>query len=152
MKQLRHLQIALLFSAAIFLGSFLPSVCMATTVQLEWRIISASHKKGSVDPRLKDIYRNLGAVFNYNSYKLIKINRLSMYPNQPISIPFSRNKTCIIKIIRISNNWVHAQIQILKGNQPIFGTNVRLMNGRTLLIGGPSGHGKALIFSLRSFW
>jgi len=152
MKYLRPLQIALLLSAVIFFSSFHPKLCMATTVQLEWRIISASHKKGSVDPRLQDIYRNLGAIFNYSSYRLINMSRLSMSPNQPISIPFSRNKACVIKITRVTNKWVHAQIQILKGNQSIFGTAVRLMNGRTLLLGGPSDHGKALIFSLRSFW
>ena len=137
---------------ALFACTFNSSAHAARTVQLEWRVISASHKKGNVDPRLKDIYQNLGAIFNYNSYRLVNMNRLALSPAQQVSVPLSRNKTFVIKVTRVTNQWVHVQIQLLKGDQSIFGTAVRLMNGRTLLIGGPSDHGKILIFSLRSFW
>ena len=152
MKRLRPLQITLFILLAIFMYYLRPQICTATTVQLEWRIISASHKKGEADPRLKDIYRNLGRVFNYNAYRLISSNRFSMSLNQPVSIPISKNSVCIIKIIDATNKWVHVQVRILRGDQTIFRTTVRLMNGRTLLLGGPSSRGNALIFSLRSFW
>ena len=137
---------------ALFLFISVSSIWAAQTVQLEWRIITASHKKGSVDPRLKDIYRDLGTIFNYNSYRLINMNQIKLSQNQSTSIPLSKDKTCTIKLTNASSTWVNVTIHIIKGNQSIFGTNARLKNGRMLLIGGPSSHGEALIFSLRSFW
>ncbi|GEM_PF-1838652 len=136
----------------VMINLLIPPSGEAASVELEWRIIAASHQKGSVDPRLKDIYRNLGAIFNYNSYKLVNMNRVRLSPNQSVSIPLSNVKTCIIKLTQASPKWAHIQIQITKKGQTIFGTNARLMNGRMLLLGGPSSKGKALIFSLRSFW
>jgi Flp pilus assembly secretin CpaC len=137
---------------ALFLFISVSSIWAAQTVQLEWRIITASHKKGSVDPRLKDIYRDLGTIFNYNSYRLINMNQIKLSQNQSTSIPLSKNKICTIKLTNVSPKWVNVRIDITKGNQSIFGTTARLMNGRMLLIGGPSNRGEALIFSLRSFW
>jgi hypothetical protein len=136
----------------VTMNLLIPQPGKAASVELEWRIIAASHQKGSVDPRLKDIYRNLGAIFNYNSYKLVNMNRVRLSPNQSVSIPLSNIKTCIIKLTQASPKWAHIQIQIKKRGRTIFGTNARLMNGRMLLLGGPSSKGKALIFSLRSFW
>ncbi|RTZ91345.1 MAG: hypothetical protein DSY91_05130 [Deltaproteobacteria bacterium] len=146
----RKIVLLLLFILVIII--LIPQTGRAGNVELEWRIIAASHKKGTVDPRLKDIYRNLGAVFNYNSYRLVNMNRVRLTPNQSISIPLSSAKTCTIRLTQASPKWAHIQIQITRKNQSIFGTTVRLMNGRMLLLGGPSSGGEALIFSLRSFW
>ena len=145
-------RVLLIFLFLPVMTAVVPAQGRAAAVDLEWRIISASHKKGNVDPRLRDIYRNLGAVFNYSSYTLVNMNRVRLVPNQPVTIPLSRTKTCIITLTRVSPKWVHIRIQIIRDGRAIFGTTARLMNGRMLLLGGPSSKGKALIFSLRSFW
>jgi len=143
-----------LFATVVFLALVLMTSFPArgASVRLDWRIIRASHKNTRVDPRLKDIYRDLGAVFNYSSFELLNRNQISLGPNQPVSVSLPGNKTCIIKVTQITKQRVHVQIQIMKNNRSVFGTAARLMNGRTLIIGGPSGGGKALIFALRSFW
>ncbi len=124
----------------------------AATVRLEWRIIAASHRKGNMDPRLRDIYRDLGTIFNYQSYKLINANQIALSEGQSASISLPGKKQCTIKITHVSTQWVNVQIHITQNGRSTFGTTARLMNGRTLLIGGPSSHTEALIFSLRSFW
>ncbi len=138
--------------AILMVFLFLSPLFAAPTVQVEWRVIDASHKKGVVDPRLEDIYRNLGAIFNYGSYRLVAMNRVSLAPNQQVAVPLSKDETFVIRITGISPRWVHARIRLLKGGQSIFETSVQMMKGRTLLIGGPSQRGDALVFSLRSFW
>jgi len=138
--------------AVLWVMLLLSPLFAAPSVQVEWRVIDASHKKGVVDPRLKDIYRNLGAVFKYGAYRLIAMDRVSLAPNQQVSVPLSKNETFVIRITGIGSRWVHARIRLLKEGQSIFDTSVQMMKGRTLLIGGPSKRGKALIFSLRSFW
>jgi hypothetical protein len=143
-----------LFAAVSFLAFFLAATLPArgASVRLEWRIILAGHKNTRVDPRLKDIYRDLGTVFNYASFELLNQNQISLSPNHPVSISLPDRKTCIIRVTSMTKQRVHVQIQIMKNNRSLFGTAVRLMNGRTLILGGPSGKGKALIFALRSFW
>ena len=124
----------------------------APTVQVEWRVISASHREGAVDPRLKDIYRDLGTIFNYGSYRLVAMNRVALSSNKEVSVPLTGDEAFVIRITEITPRWVHAQIHLLKNGHSIFGTSVQMMKARTLFIGGPTDHGKALIFSLRSFW
>ncbi len=143
-----------LLATVVFLALVLMTSLPAhgASARLGWRIIRASHKSTRVDPRLKDIYRDLGAVFNYSSFELLNQNQISLRPNQPVSVSLPGNKTCVIKVTQITKQRVHVQIQIIKNNRSVFGTAARLMNGRTLIIGGPSGGGKALIFALRSFW
>ncbi len=140
------------FLGVILFSFFMPGKGKAASVQLEWRIILASHRKGTVDPRLRDIYRDLGAVFNYNSYKILDMNRVQLSKNQSVSIPLDRNRVCVIKVTNTTPKWVNVQIQINRKGRSVFGTAARLRNGRSLLIGGPSTRNKALIFSLRSFW
>ncbi len=152
MRHLFRSNLTLFFVGVLFILFLIPGTGRTAAVDLEWRIISASHKRGSVDPRLRDIYRNLGSVFNYNSYTLVNMNRVRLTPNHPVSVPLSREKTCYITLTQVSAKWVYIKIHITKNGQSIFGTTVRLMNGRMLLLGGPSSEGKALIFSLRSFW
>jgi len=144
----------LLFATVTFFILFLMASfpARAASVRLEWRIIRASHKNTRVDPRLKDIYRDLGAIFSYSSFELLNRSQISLGPNQPVSVPLPGNKICMIKVTQITKQRVHVQIQITQNNRSVFGTAARLMNGRTLIIGGPSGGGKALIFALRSFW
>ena len=124
----------------------------APTVQVEWRVITASHKKGAIDPRLKDIYRDLGTIFSYASYHLVSMNRVALAINREVSVPLSREETFVIRVTKITPKWVRAQIRLLKGGRAIFGTTVQMMKARTLFIGGPSKGGKALIFSLKSYW
>ncbi len=152
MKGIYRTYIGRLFLVVFLIISFSPLSFAGRTAQLEWRVISASHKAGKIDPRLKDIYRNLGAVFNYNSYSLINRNQVVLSPNQQVSVSLSNHETFIIKVTKITRQWVHVQIHLLERGNSIFGTTVRLMKGRTLFIGGPSEYGKALIFSLRGFW
>ncbi len=144
---------SIVLTLGIFLaGPYGLSANASQRVQIEWRVITASHKRGNIDPRLRDIYRDLGSVFNYGSYRLIDMNRVSLTPHQEVSVPLSATQTFVVKVTGVRRQWVHARIQLLNKGQPIFGTTVQLMNGRTLLIGGPTDHGKTFIFSLRSFW
>ncbi len=152
MKYLSRFFLTLVFLAACAFFPITPQLNAAQRVQLEWRVISASHQRGNVDPRLRDIYRDLGSVFNYSSYRLINMNRVYLSLNQEVSVPLAPNQTFIIRVMGISRQWVRARIQLIRSGRSIFGTSVQLMNGRTLLIGGPTDHGKTLIFSLRSFW
>ena len=152
MRKVLFTRLALTLFCVLLINSCSIHEGYAAVVQLEWRIIKASHKEGAIDPRLKDIYRDLGTVFNYRSYQIVNMNRLQLSRNQSVSIPLSRDKTCVIRVTNVTPKWVNVQIQIRRGNRSTFGTAVRLMNGRTLLIGGPSNRNSALIFSLRSFW
>ena len=113
-------------------------------VQTRLRIIEASNVGSSIDPALRDVHGQLGSLFNFTSYRLLKDESLSLVSNRPSEINAHQGVSLEIALTQQKKNEAEYQIRILRQGSEILNTKVRLSPGRTVLIGGPK-HGQGSI-------
>ena len=113
-------------------------------VQTRVRIIEASNVGSSIDPALRDVHDELGSLFNFTSYKLLRDESLSLTPNRPSEINAHQGVSLEITLMQQKKKEAEYQIRILRQGSEILDTKVRLSPGRTVLIGGPK-HGQGSI-------
>lgn len=56
-------------------------------VQARVRVIQASNVGVMIDPSLRDVHDELGSLFNFTSYRLLKDESLHLMGNRPVEIP-----------------------------------------------------------------
>jgi hypothetical protein len=142
---------SLSFWAIIFVLSW--SAMASAQVQTRIRIIGASNVRSNapvifVDPALKDVYRDLGTLFSFNSYRLLQDVSLNLTGNQPTDLVVHPGRSLEITLVGKYQNHVELRIRIKRDGATILNTQVRLHSGRTILIGGPRHGEGTLIFAI----
>ena len=130
------------FSLLLVTVLFSPSETLSQ-IQTRLRIIEASNKGSTVDPSLRDVHGQLGSLFNFTSYRLLKDENLSLSPNRPVEIPAHSAVSLEVTLIRQQKDMAEFRIKIRRQGTEILNTQVRLSPGRTVLIGGPK-HGEGI--------
>lgn len=120
----------------VALFSLLPSIVPAQ-VQTRLRVIEASNTGTTVDPSLRDLHNQLGSLFSFTSYRLLKDQVISLSPNQPASIEATQGKSVEITQMAMQKNVVELRVRVKREGKDILNTQVRLSPERTVLIGGP---------------
>jgi len=136
---------ALLSSLMLFL--FFPSMVFAQ-VQTRVRIIEASNVGSTTDPALRDVHDQLGSLFNFSVYRLLKDVNLNLVGNRTVEVPVHKGRTMEVTLVGEYRTMVELRIKITREGSPILNTQVRLSSGRTILIGGPRHGGGVLIFAV----
>jgi hypothetical protein len=113
-------------------------------VQTRLRIIEASNVGSSIDPALRDVHDQLGSLFNFTSYKLLRDESLSLTPDRPSQINVHQGVSLEITLTKQHKKKAEYQVRILRQGSEILDTKVRLSPGQTVLIGGPK-HGQGSI-------
>ncbi len=131
------------FVLVLILFSLLPSLTLAQ-VQTRLRVIEASNVGSVIDPSLKELHGQLGSLFRYTSYRLLRDERLNLSPNQPASVPVHEGRSIEITQVGLQANLVELRVTIKRGGADLLNTQVRLSPGRTVLIGGPK-HGEGVV-------
>ena len=104
-------------------------------VQVKLRVIGASNEGKSIDPSLTDIYKELGSLFSFTSYRLFRDEKLTLSLNQPVSISTLR-RVIEVTSVGTQKDVVELRIKAVREGKEILNTQVRLFRGRTVLIGG----------------
>ena len=128
----------------IFILFFLFSSMALAQVQTQIRVIQASNAGSTIDPSLRDVHSELGSLFNFTSYRLLKDETLSLSPNRPVSVPVHQGRSIEITLVRQHRDTAKLIVKIKRDGTDILNTQVRLSPGRTVLIGGPK-HGEGVI-------
>jgi hypothetical protein len=126
--------ILVLFSTSIALGQ----------VQTRLRVIQASNIGHNIDPSLRDVYRELGSLFSFTSYRLLRDETLDLILNQPVTISAHPGRSMEVSLIGLRRDIAKLRIRVVREERDILNTEVRLLPGRTVLIGGPR-HGEGVI-------
>ncbi|MDI6762516.1 MAG: hypothetical protein QME83_05715 [Thermodesulfobacteriota bacterium] len=113
-------------------------------VQTRVRVIEASNVGSVIDPSLRDLHGQLGSLFRYTSYRLLRDERLTLSPNQPASVPIHQGRSIEITQVGLQANMAELRVRIKRDGADILNTQVRLSPGRTVLIGGPK-HGEGVV-------
>jgi hypothetical protein len=136
-------RIVLILVAGLIL-SLLSASIAASQVQTRIRVIQASNEGSSIDPALIGIHDQLGSLFSFTSYRLLKDETLSVFPNRPVQIPTHRGREIEITLIGHRRHMGEFRLRLKREGTDILNTQVRLFPGRTVLIGGPK-HGEGVI-------
>ena len=124
------------FLFLLFILCFVSTSTALADVQVRLRVIGASNDGQSIDPSLKDIYKELGSLFSFTSYRLFRDENLTLSPNQPVSISTRRGRLIEVTLISLHRDIAELRIRVAQEEKEILNTQVRLSPGRTVLIGG----------------
>jgi hypothetical protein len=123
----------------------LSSVPVASAqVQTRVRVIRASNAGTIIDPSLRDVHNELGSLFNFTSYRLLKDLRLSLVGNRPVEVMVHPGRSLEMTLVGQYRNTVELRIRVKREGKAILNTQVRLASRRTILIGGPR-HGEDVL-------
>ena len=135
----------LLFLFALTYSLFSASLVFAQ-VQTRIRVIEASNVGSSIDSSLRDVHGQLGSLFSFSSYRLLKDETVTLSSNQPISVPVHPGRSLEVTLIKQQRDTAEVRVKIKREGTDILNTQVRLSPGRTVSIGGPKhGEGTLLV-------
>jgi hypothetical protein len=120
----------------LFILCFVSTSTALAEVQVRLRVIGASNDRQIIDPSLKDIYKELGSLFSFTSYRLFRDENLTLSPNQLVSISTRKGRLIDVTLIGLHRDIAELRIRVVQEEKEILNTQVRLSPGRTVLIGG----------------
>ena len=124
------------------------SVTALAQVQARIRIIQASNAGTTVDASLTDVYRDLGSLFSFTSYRLMRDLDLNLVGNKPQSIPIHGDRSLEVTLVGEYRKMAELRLRILRGGTTVLNTQVRLALGRTVIVGGPKHGDGVAIFAI----
>ena len=133
----------------LFILCFVWTSTALAQVQVRLRVIGASNDGQTIDPSLKDIYKELGSLFSFTSYRLFRDENLTLSPNQPVSISTRRGRLIEVTLVGMQKDVAELRIRVVREEKEVLNTQVRLSPGRTVLIGGgPRQREGVIIYAL----
>ena len=119
-------------------------------VQVRLRAIHASNAGSSVDPSLSDLHKELGSLFTFTSYRLMREETLNLFLNKPVSISAHEGRIVLeATLVGLHKNMAEIKLKVVREGIEILNTQVRLLPGRTILLGGPKHlRGGVVIYAL----
>jgi hypothetical protein len=130
--------------AAFLVFSFLLTSPALAQVPIRMRIIQASNVGQNTEPSLSDVHKELGSLFSFTSYRLLREENLRLAPNQPVTITAHPGRFLEVTLVELKRDAVRLKIRVIRDGKDILDTQVRLSSGRTVLIGGPR-HGEGVV-------
>jgi len=136
----------------VFILFILSASIVFAQVQTRIRVVEASNVGSNIDSSLRDVTGQLGSLFSFSSYRLLRDETVTLSPNRPLSIPVHPGRSLELTLIRQRRHTAEVRVQIKREGTDILDTQVRLFPGRTVSIGGPKhGQGTLLIALSASF-
>lgn len=142
----KTLFVLILISALSF---FLLSTVYAQ-VEVRFRVIKASNVGQGFDSSLRDVHNELGSLFSFTSYRLLRDESLNLTLKRPVSISAHEGRIIIEStLVRLERGVGELRIRVVREGKDILNTQVRLSPGRTVIIGGPRAHdGGVIIYAV----
>jgi hypothetical protein len=141
----KGLSLIIFFPILLF---FLTSVAFGQ-VHTRLRVIRASNVGQGFDPSLRDVHNELGSLFSFTSYRLLRNESLNLVLNQPISISAHEGRIIIeTTLVGLHSGVAELRIRVVREGKEILNTQVRLFPGRTVLIGGPRVRDGVIIYAV----
>jgi hypothetical protein len=139
-----------LFLTVVFTLLFFSASLSLAQIQVRMRAIHASDTGSSVDSSLRDLHKELGSLFSFTSYRLMRDEMLNLSMNQPVLIS-AREGTIKLEatLVGLHRGAAEVRIRVIREGSQILNTQVRLSPGRTVLVGGPRHlRGGVIIYAL----
>jgi hypothetical protein len=145
MKRILFLLILIIVFSSIFL-----SVAYGQA-QVRLRVIRASSFEQSFDPSLRDVSNELGSLFSFTSYHLLRNENLNLTLNRPVSIPAHEGRIVLeTTLVGLNRGAAEVRMRVVRERTEILNTRVRLSPERTVFIGGPRVREGVIIYALHA--
>jgi hypothetical protein len=116
------------------------------------KTIYASKNKKSVDPRIKNLVKDLNSAFVYSSYELLNQKNLTLSKGENTVFGIHGGKKVSITSKGINGGKATLEIKCNKGNRELIKTNINFRNNGDTTIALPEGKGdKLFLHILTSF-
>jgi hypothetical protein len=116
------------------------------------RMIQASNEGSNIDPSLRDVHHELGSLFNFSSYRSLKDETLNLSLNQPVVVFVHKGRVIEITLMGQRRDMAKLRVRVQRDGVEILDTQVRLISGRTILIGGPQHARGVIIIALSALF
>ncbi len=135
-----------------FIFSFLFLSTASAQVQVRLRAIHASDAASGVDPSLRDLHKELGSLFSFTSYRLMKEETVNLSLKQPASFSYREGRIILeVTLVGLQRGVAEVKIRVVREGSEVLNTQVRLFPGRTVLVGGPRHtRGGVVIYALHA--
>jgi hypothetical protein len=141
---------AFLLTAFFFFSLFFIPTASAQ-VQVRIRVILASNVGQEIDPALNDVHKELGSLFNFTSYRLLRDEPMNLVPNRTVTVQGRRpGRFMEVTLVAFNRDNAQLKIRVIREGVDLLNTQVRLSPGRTVLIGGPRYGEGVVIFAVSS--
>lgn len=138
----------LIFFFPVLILSVLSISTAWAQVQTRIRTIKASNVGQTIDPSLRDLYSDLGSLFNFTSYQLLRDNSFNLSLNQPVSISPRPGILMEVTLVGQRRQVAELIIRVVRKGKETLNTQVRLSPQRTVLIGGPKLREGVIIYAI----
>ncbi len=131
--------------AVFFIISLFSLPTAFAQVNVRMRVILASNAGQDIDPSLRDVHQDLGSLFSFTSYRLVRDESLNLLLNQPARILGRTGKAFLeVTLMGQHKNVAELRLRVVREGTQILNTQVRLFSGRTVVVGGPR-HGEGVV-------
>jgi len=110
--------------------------------------ILASRQGSGVDARLNQDVSELQNMFNYTSYQLLSRKALNLKKGESGTVSLPGNRRLKITPRNIRGNRADIALQMMKKKRTVFQSQIQLLNGGSLFVGGPKYENGNLIFKI----
>jgi hypothetical protein len=116
-------------------------------VEIRVRVMEASNVGSGIDSSLRDLHGQLGSLFSFSSYRLLKEENVNLSPNKPISVSLDPGRSLELTLISL-RRVAEVKVKISRDGRDVLTTLVKLAPGRSVSIGGPKRGEASIIVAL----
>jgi hypothetical protein len=131
----------------LLLSPFFSAVAFAQ-VQVRVRVMEASNAGSGFDSSLRDLHDQLGSLFSFSSYRLLKDENVSLSPDRSVSLPIPSGRSLELTLIKQHRVAAEVRVKISREGRDVLTTLVKLAPGRSVSIGGPKRGESTIIIAL----
>jgi hypothetical protein len=132
----------------VLLSSLFFSTAVFAQVQVRVKTIKASNVGQTIDPSIRNLYNELGSLFNFTSYQLLRENSFDLSPHQPVSISPRPGIVMEVTLVGQHRSVIELTIRVVRKGKEMLNTQVRIFPRRTVLIGGPKLREGVIIYAI----
>lgn len=117
-------------------------------VKVSVKTIYASKKDNTIDPRIKNLVRELNSVIKYTSYELLSQKNLSLEKDKKAVVQLPGGRTMSLVSKGVEGGRVTLQIEYSKKGSGVIQTNIDFRNNGDVTLAGPEYKGGVLFFHI----
>ena len=106
-------------------------------LQVSVEVIKADRSSRGVDPQLKELVKELQPILNYSSFSLLKKSMIRLEQKEKGEVILSKGRILELEFQGFEPNEARLSVRIMEKGRETFRTVVLLVDGGSVLIGGP---------------
>jgi len=140
--------LSILVLIAVVAGGLAGAVWAKDDIAVDVKTVLASQESEYSDPKLSSLIRELQSIFRYSSYRLLSEDHVGLSMKETGTVSLPGNRVLEITPLQIEGDRMELKLVILKKKKEMFQTIIKLLNHRSLTVGGPKYKDGFLLFNI----